>query len=68
MQQPSLIVRFLINSVLKVSVFFDEIALTSVLFPCATCPIAPIFIVACLEITSGVRGLSYAVYEEELSQ
>ena len=38
------------------TVLTPEIALTTVDFPCATCPIVPTLIVACLDITSGVKG------------
>ena len=41
---------FLSISFLNRIVWTPEIALTTVDFPCATCPIVPIFIVACLEI------------------
>ena len=48
----------LLSSSLNASVFFEDITLTRVLFPCATCPIVPILIVACLEIISGLRGFN----------
>ena len=38
-----------------------DIALTTVDFPCATCPIVPMLIVACLEITSGDNGVSSSI-------
>ena len=34
---------------------------TTVDFPCATCPIVPTLIVACLEITSGDNGVSFEI-------
>ena len=50
---------FLSNSFLNRTVWTPLRALTTVDFPCATWPIVPILIVACLEITSGVRGVSF---------
>mmetsp|Transcript_6702 Transcript_6702/g.20871 ORF Transcript_6702/g.20871 Transcript_6702/m.20871 type:complete len:204 (-) Transcript_6702:383-994(-) len=55
---PSLIVMFLSNSFLKRTVCTPEIAFTTVDFPCATCPIVPMLIVACLEMISGDKGFS----------
>ena len=38
--------------------FCSETALTRVDLPCATCPIVPMLIVACLEIISGLSGVT----------
>ena len=43
------------------TVLMPDIALTTVDFPCATCPIVPMLIVACLEITSGDNGVSSSI-------
>ena len=58
---PNLIVIFLSSSFLKRTVCTPEIALTTVDFPWATWPIVPTLIVACLEITSGERGVNFAI-------
>jgi hypothetical protein len=36
-------------------------ALTNVDLPCATCPIVPMLIVACLEMISGVSGVRVSI-------
>ena len=54
-------VIFLSSSFLKRTVCTPDIALTTVDFPCATCPIVPIFMVACRAIISGVRGVKVDV-------
>ena len=48
------------SSFLKRTVCTPLIALTTVLLPCATWPIVPMFTVAWREITSGVSGVSAA--------
>lgn len=53
---PSLMVMFRSISFLKRIVWTPEIALTTVDFPCATCPIVPIFIVACLLLITFYLG------------
>lgn len=60
MYLPSLIVMLRSNSFLNRTVCTPEIAFTTVDLPCATWPIVPIFIVACLLITSGESGVSAA--------
>lgn len=47
---------FLSNSFLNRTVCTPEIAFTTVDFPWATCPMVPMFIVACLDITSGDKA------------
>src|SRR5436305_13446643 len=49
-------VMFLSISFLNRIVWTPEIAFTTVDFPCATCPIVPIFIVACL-ISNQIQNL-----------
>jgi hypothetical protein len=44
------------------TVLIPEIALTTVDFPWATCPIVPMLIVAYLEITSGERGVNSSIF------
>lgn len=56
---PSLIVMFLSSSFLKRTVCTLEMALTTVDFPCATCPIVPILMVAWRDITSGDWGVNF---------
>lgn len=56
---PSLMVMFLSNSFLKRTVWTPEIAFTTVDFPWATCPMVPMLMVACREMTSGERGVSF---------
>lgn len=56
---PSLIVIFLSSSFLKRTVCTLEIALTTVDFPWATCPIVPMLMVACREMTSGDCGVNF---------
>jgi len=46
-------------SFLKRMVCTPEMALTTVDFPCATCPIVPIFIVACLRYQRIQRDFFY---------
>lgn len=50
-------VIFLSSSFLNLTVCTPDIAFTTVDFPCATCPIVPILIVACLAIISGDSGV-----------
>ena len=50
-------VIFLINSFLNRIVLTPEIAFTTVDLPCATWPMVPMLMVACLEITSGVSAV-----------
>lgn len=50
---------FLSSSFLNLTVCTPEMAFTTVDFPWATCPIVPILIVACLDITSGDRADSF---------
>lgn len=52
---------FLSSSFLNLTVWTPESALTTVDLPCATCPMVPMLMVACLEITSGERGVSLLV-------
>lgn len=47
------------SSFLNLTVCTPEMAFTTVDFPWATCPIVPIFIVACLLITSGDKAVSF---------
>lgn len=47
------------NSFLKRTVWTPEIAFTTVDFPWATCPIVPMLMVACREMTSGESGVSF---------
>lgn len=56
---PSLMVMFRSNSFLKRTVWTPEIAFTTVDFPCATCPMVPMLMVACREMTSGDSGVSF---------
>lgn len=51
-------VIFLSSSFLKRTVCTPEMAFTTVDFPWATCPIVPILMVACREMTSGDKGVS----------
>jgi hypothetical protein len=44
----------------KILTLTPEMALTRVDFPCATCPIVPMLIVACLEMISGVKGVIFS--------
>jgi hypothetical protein len=44
------------------TVLIPEIALTTVDFPCATCPIVPILIVAYQEMTSGDNGVKLSIF------
>ena len=53
-------VIFLSNSFLNRTVCTPDIAFTTVDFPCATCPIVPMFMVACRAMISGVSGVSEA--------
>lgn len=50
MAYPSLIVIDLTYSSICLTVLTPDIAFTNVDLPCATCPIVPILIVACLDI------------------
>lgn len=52
-------VIFRSSSFLKRTVWTPEIAFTTVDFPWATCPIVPMLMVACREITSGESGVSF---------
>lgn len=52
-------VMFRSNSFLKRTVWTPEIAFTTVDFPCATCPMVPMLMVACREMTSGDSGVSF---------
>lgn len=54
-------VMFRSSSFLKRTVWTPEIAFTTVDLPCATCPIVPMLMVACREITSGERGVSFVM-------
>lgn len=54
-------VMFLSSSFLNLTVCTPDIAFTTVDFPCATCPIVPIFIVACREMISGESGVNCEV-------
>lgn len=56
---PSLMVMLRSNSFLKRTVWTPEIAFTTVDLPWATCPIVPMLMVACREMTSGDRGVSF---------
>lgn len=51
-------VMFLSSSFLNLTVCTPDIAFTTVDLPCATCPIVPMLIVACLAIISGDKGVS----------
>ena len=55
---PSFMVMFRTRSFECWRVSLPLSAWTTVDFPWATCPIVPMLIVACLAITSGVRGVS----------
>lgn len=55
---PSLMVIFRSSSGLVLTVFTPLIALTTVDLPWATWPMVPMLMVACLEMTSGVSGVS----------
>lgn len=50
-------VMFLSNSFLNLTVCTPDMAFTTVDLPCATCPIVPMLIVACLAMISGDRGV-----------
>ena len=52
-------VMFRSISFLNRIVWTPEIALTTVDFPCATCPIVPIFMVACLPLNLHLSRLLY---------
>mmetsp|Transcript_485 Transcript_485/g.1154 ORF Transcript_485/g.1154 Transcript_485/m.1154 type:complete len:205 (-) Transcript_485:125-739(-) len=55
---PSLIVIFRSSSFLNRTVCMPEIAFTTVDLPCATCPMVPMLMVACRDITSGDKGVN----------
>lgn len=57
-------VMFLTNSFLNLTVWTPEMALTTVDFPWATCPIVPMLMVAWREMTEGESGLRAEVSEE----
>lgn len=56
---PNLMVIFLSSSFLKRTVCTPDMALTTVDFPCATWPMVPMLMVACLLMTSGERAVNF---------
>ncbi len=58
---PSRIVMFLTLSCLNLTVLTPDTALTTVDFPCATCPTVPTLMVACRLMTCGASEVSVSM-------